>query len=677
MYTMQYTLVNTMQSGSMFGEMGLIYDRARGSTCIALGENELAIMNKKNFEICYSEFQKMEEKKKRVYIENNIIVEKELKFLAPKIGIMFEKKMLKRGNFICKQGKPSDIVYFVINGSLGLRYSWNYIYDKSPLASVIRTPNKASKKTEFFSYISSGEIVGEECLYGDKTEMEYDVITMTDCDFYFIEIDKLKHLCEENEFINSIFERNVALKLKIIEQNMKCFKEVKNYNGVGMFKKHGRAMLKEIETAKFSNLLVKKSQSPPLYKFKMATVDHTKSRVDRLLECEKEKIFEEESELSKTKVQMVSESDPEFNNKHTPGKIVAPSVPNSNQNGTPVSQSMLVKKLYATSPRQSDLQMKKRMYMELTKDVNKKKILVNKKAFDQREKLRKKYYRNPLDDIKDYKKETQKRKKRAEIRNNAGVRTFSKDYRPYKDMLDKCYTEPEQIVRMLIPSWMPSARLSIKKAQTTQKRHTQPQEAKEAVDLTSFDHRQNDSLSHIHPPLSQKFRTHRDRLYKKAVTSSDVPNIGEEGQVVSQINRKETMELSEQNINEMKEITKKLSTFNKSLKKKREKAKSVRARNPKGARSLQELKWMKDQEMFKAVKKARKHSSGRREMMKKKMDFYLDLKRSMGNVNKSRKRIDGIIRKGKSRSRRYGDDFFGNIGADDKFRFATYQNEKN
>lgn len=90
---MQFILVNVIETGSMFGELGIIYNRQRAATCLALTEIELGVMDKVNFGECFSEFQKMEERTKRNYVENNIIIEQELKFLAPKLGVMFKKKL--------------------------------------------------------------------------------------------------------------------------------------------------------------------------------------------------------------------------------------------------------------------------------------------------------------------------------------------------------------------------------------------------------------------------------------------------------------------------------------------------------------------------------------------------------------------------------------------------------
>lgn len=42
-------MVNTIESGRMFGELGLIYNRARAASCIALGEVELAKMGKNDY----------------------------------------------------------------------------------------------------------------------------------------------------------------------------------------------------------------------------------------------------------------------------------------------------------------------------------------------------------------------------------------------------------------------------------------------------------------------------------------------------------------------------------------------------------------------------------------------------------------------------------------------------
>lgn len=59
----------------MFGELGIIYNRQRAAACIAMGEIELGVMNKADFNKAFGTFQKLEERKKRDFIEKYIITQ--------------------------------------------------------------------------------------------------------------------------------------------------------------------------------------------------------------------------------------------------------------------------------------------------------------------------------------------------------------------------------------------------------------------------------------------------------------------------------------------------------------------------------------------------------------------------------------------------------------------------
>ena len=81
----------------MLGELGLIYRRPRAATCLALTELDLAIMDRAHFQKSFDKIQKYSEHLKRCFFEDYVIKEKEIKFLAPKFGIMFERKNIQAG----------------------------------------------------------------------------------------------------------------------------------------------------------------------------------------------------------------------------------------------------------------------------------------------------------------------------------------------------------------------------------------------------------------------------------------------------------------------------------------------------------------------------------------------------------------------------------------------------
>lgn len=99
---LHFMLVNQLTTGCMFGELGIIYNRPRAAASIALTEIELGVMDKSGFNSAFGAFQKLEEKKKRNFIEDYIITDSALNYLAPKIGIMFEKKTLIMNSVIYK-----------------------------------------------------------------------------------------------------------------------------------------------------------------------------------------------------------------------------------------------------------------------------------------------------------------------------------------------------------------------------------------------------------------------------------------------------------------------------------------------------------------------------------------------------------------------------------------------
>ena len=88
---LQYMLIATIGTGTTFGELGLIYNRQRAASTIALGEIELGVLEKADFNRAFAKFFKSEESQKRTFIEKYIITKTELKYLAPKIGVMFKK----------------------------------------------------------------------------------------------------------------------------------------------------------------------------------------------------------------------------------------------------------------------------------------------------------------------------------------------------------------------------------------------------------------------------------------------------------------------------------------------------------------------------------------------------------------------------------------------------------
>lgn len=686
---MQYIMVNVMESGHMFGEKGLTYNKPRGATCIALTEIELGFIDRVHFQECFSEFIKMEEKRKTNFIESKIVIDQELKFLAPKIGTMFKKKTISRGNFLCRQGKPVETIYFIRSGEVGLRYSWHQIYDTSSEARILKIPYKAHKKTEFFSYLKVGETIGEDCLFTQDKIIDYDVITMTECDLYCIDVEKLNHDFEGNPFIKKIFIRNSEIKQKMIQFNTKCFHEVINYNGVEMFKELGKKKMEELEEMsqkkklKISKMIIKENLKTPLYKFKEPSIDHTKSRVDRHIEGEKDKIIQEASELSEKNVQMFDEKEEEgrtsrlsFDFKNQTKKNETLSLGGS---VVSIKRKASVPQFLTSSRRRNPISEKKKMFLEVTSNLYTKKIVINKRAFEQREILRKKVRRSPMEDIKDFKRETEDRKRRAEIKNKARSKNIIHDThfnKPYKKDLEKDYSEPQKIVKMMFPLWKkPKKRRRKKKKDIFHQRRqikSLRSKTRKNMNIINYDYFGTDSYEKK-SKKTKKDDPLLDKMENLKTLKNAEPSDNYHMKTEVYNGRTETQASEPQ-----KEIVTKNEKKNGGEFKSPElkKSKSMTAQKIfEGAKSLQHLKWKKDRDILMGLK-VRKSTKESRIMMKRKVDFYLGLKNCFGRVDKGRERFNAAIRQGKARSRRYGDDFLGGLGSDDKFRFSTFQQEK-
>lgn len=216
---LKFQLVNTIKSGNMFGELGIIYSRQRAATCIAMEDIELGYMNKEDFFLAFDSIQKYEERCKVNFIEDYVITDKNLKYLSPKFGIMFKKKNVLRGSVIFRQGQVPNIVIFIIKGQIGLRYSWKILDKKNEFPLQF---SQKVKKSETFVLLCRGESIGEEALFKDR-RLTYDVISDTECDFYYIEIDKLRNLCTSNKFIKDIMEEKVNNKIQMIQRRMEPY----------------------------------------------------------------------------------------------------------------------------------------------------------------------------------------------------------------------------------------------------------------------------------------------------------------------------------------------------------------------------------------------------------------------------------------------------------------------
>jgi hypothetical protein len=118
-------------------------------------------------------------------------------------------------------------------------------------------------------------MVGDECLFGDKEIIEYTAVTDTECDFYELEMFKLKNLIMENKFVREIMRAKCDSKLQTLHRRMKCY--IKEDMVLPSRKE------KKVET----DLLVwkesRKKSPPPKFKFNQQKVDYDLRRYERIM----------------------------------------------------------------------------------------------------------------------------------------------------------------------------------------------------------------------------------------------------------------------------------------------------------------------------------------------------------------------------------------------------------
>ena len=115
-----YKLVNTVEEGSMFGDLGLIFDRQRVATVMALSNIEVAKMEKEDFKMSFGKAHEIEQVRKLRLFLNHVIKDKEFKHLASNLMIMFRRNHYKKGEVICKEGEIGDSLMVVYEGEVAL-----------------------------------------------------------------------------------------------------------------------------------------------------------------------------------------------------------------------------------------------------------------------------------------------------------------------------------------------------------------------------------------------------------------------------------------------------------------------------------------------------------------------------------------------------------------------------
>lgn len=124
-----------------------------------------------------------------------------------------------RGTVVFKQGEIPNEILFITKGQIALRYSWKLRENKGKIPLQF---SEKVKKTETFVLLCRGEMIGEEALFKSK-QLCYEVVCDTECEFYCIEIEKLRTLCQGSKFIKEIMIDKIENKIEMIARRMKPF----------------------------------------------------------------------------------------------------------------------------------------------------------------------------------------------------------------------------------------------------------------------------------------------------------------------------------------------------------------------------------------------------------------------------------------------------------------------
>jgi len=216
---LKFTLVNTIESGSMFGELGLIYKRSRAGTCIALTPIEIGYMGAEDFETAFSEIQRIQVEQKTSIIERYLIHEEQNKFLAKKLGIMFKVSSYPRGTKLVLMGKPAKNLYLITSGNVVFS-----VIERARRDNILSLPMIVEKdefRSHEFLVLKGGQVVGEDFIFERDTLSNYQAVAESDITVYEIELEKLFKVCQENESIKSEFKAMSTEKIELIRQRIK------------------------------------------------------------------------------------------------------------------------------------------------------------------------------------------------------------------------------------------------------------------------------------------------------------------------------------------------------------------------------------------------------------------------------------------------------------------------
>lgn len=166
-------LLAKISYGTLFGETGLLSDKKRNASIIALEDIELMVFHKSSLDLIKASYSNDIAEKR----ESIITLIPEVSKISNPLRIVqlleyFKPKKAKKGDTITEEGKKSNIVYFLDDGEL-------------EITKIISMPKIVNNRSVAYvdtntriSNIQGKGIVGEDCLEPDG-KYKYTVVVKT------------------------------------------------------------------------------------------------------------------------------------------------------------------------------------------------------------------------------------------------------------------------------------------------------------------------------------------------------------------------------------------------------------------------------------------------------------------------------------------------------------------
>lgn len=238
-----YDFVATIEPGKMFGELGLVFNRPRAATIVALEDVEVAYLNKSHFLEVFGDILRQEQLEKLKFFNDIVIKSEEQKYLANTLMIMFRREYFKKGDILIKEGTRMKKLIVIYSGEVALcKYSDK---DQSTLPNMATQGkgdyseiskifmSKSHKKYQStLAVLCKGEMVGEEYLIKPRLNkvLEYSVIAHTSGILYTLERSKLDQVFDTNEEIKELFLEKIDLKLDLLKKMKVVMEDQHSFN---------------------------------------------------------------------------------------------------------------------------------------------------------------------------------------------------------------------------------------------------------------------------------------------------------------------------------------------------------------------------------------------------------------------------------------------------------------